>query len=83
MEIVIPIITAVAGLFVGAGGIYAYNKKKENGGKNKADAVHDMVCGDISEHCPASILQLHSDVTLVLDKEAASKLDESVISQAI
>ena len=52
-------------------------------GKNKADAVHDMVCGDISEHCPASILQLHSDVTLVLDKEAASKLDESVISQAI
>ena len=48
-------------------------------GAGKADAVHDMVCGDISEHCPASILQLHNDATLVVDKEAASKLDASVI----
>ena len=37
MEIVIPIIAAVAGLAVGAGGIFAYNKRNENGGKNKAD----------------------------------------------
>ena len=37
MEIIIPIIAAVAGLSVGAGGIFVYNKKKENGGKNKAD----------------------------------------------
>ena len=43
-------------------------------GAGKADAVHDMVCGDISEHCPASILQLHNDATLVVDKEAAQKL---------
>ena len=43
-------------------------------GKNKADAVHDMVCGDISDHCPASILQLHNDAVLVVDKAAASKL---------
>ena len=37
MDIVIPIVTAIAGLGVGAGGIFAYNKKKENGGKNKAE----------------------------------------------
>lgn len=37
MEIAAIIIAAVAGLGVGAGGIFAYNKKNENGGKNKAD----------------------------------------------
>ncbi len=37
MEILIPIIAAVAGLAVGAGGIFAYNKSKENGGKDKAE----------------------------------------------
>ena len=37
MEIVIPIIAAIVGLGVGAGGIFAYNKHNENGGKDKAD----------------------------------------------
>ena len=37
MEILTIVIATVAGLGVGAGGIFAYNKKKENGGKNKAD----------------------------------------------
>ncbi|MDO4508057.1 MAG: ribonuclease Y [Candidatus Saccharibacteria bacterium] len=37
MEIIIPIIAAVAGVACGAGGIFAYNKRKETGGKNKAD----------------------------------------------
>ena len=37
MDITGIIIAAIAGLAVGAGGIFAYNKKKENGGKNKAD----------------------------------------------
>ena len=37
MEIVIPIIAAVAGVLLGAGGIFAYNKKNEKGGKDKAD----------------------------------------------
>ncbi len=37
MEIVIPIVAAIAGLAVGAGGIFAYNKKNEKGGKDKAD----------------------------------------------
>ena len=43
-------------------------------GKVKADAVRAMVHGEIDPQCPASILQLHSDVTLLLDREAASKL---------
>lgn len=30
--------------------------------------------GKINPKTPASILQLHSDVTLIIDKEAASKL---------
>ena len=37
MEIVIPIIAAVVGVAAGAGGIFAYNKKNEKGGKDKAD----------------------------------------------
>ena len=39
MEIVIPVIAAIAGLLVGAGGIFAYNKSKENGGKSKAEDI--------------------------------------------
>ena len=37
MEIVIPIVAAVVGVCAGAGGIFAYNKRNENGGKNKAE----------------------------------------------
>ena len=37
MEIVIPIIAAVVGIAAGAGGIFAYNKHNENGGKDKAE----------------------------------------------
>ena len=37
MEIIMAIIAAIVGVGAGAGGIFAYNKKKENGGKNKAD----------------------------------------------
>ena len=43
-------------------------------GAGKADAVHDMVKGDVTPACPASILQLHNDAILVVDKAAASKL---------
>lgn len=37
MEIIGIIVAAVVGLGVGAGSIFAYNKKNESGGKNKAD----------------------------------------------
>lgn len=52
-------------------------------GKNKADAVYAMVSGKVSEDCPASVLQLHPDAVIVVDKEAAAKLDPSVITEIL
>ncbi len=43
-------------------------------GKAKAQAVHDMIKGEVTPRCPASILQQHSDVTVFLDEDAASLL---------
>ena len=43
-------------------------------GAGKADAVKAMIEGEVTEECPASILQKHPKVTVILDKEAASKL---------
>ncbi|MBQ3352603.1 ribonuclease Y [Candidatus Saccharibacteria bacterium] len=37
MEVAIIVIAAILGLGAGAGGVFAYNKKNEKGGKNKAD----------------------------------------------
>ncbi|GFR36702.1 glucosamine-6-phosphate deaminase [Thermobrachium celere] len=44
-------------------------------GKQKAEIIEKMVNGPITPDVPASILQLHPDVTLILDKEAASQLN--------
>ena len=43
-------------------------------GSNKADAVYGMVKGEVTPSLPASVLQLHPNVTIVCDKAAASKL---------
>lgn len=43
-------------------------------GKNKARAVYRAVKGEVSEDCPASVLQTHKDAVLVLDEQAASLL---------
>ncbi|MCL2884730.1 MAG: glucosamine-6-phosphate deaminase [Oscillospiraceae bacterium] len=43
-------------------------------GEDKAQAIWAMAKGPISPSCQASILQLHPDVTVVVDKSAASKL---------
>ena len=43
-------------------------------GKNKADAVYAMIKGPVTEECPASVLQNHPDVTVIVDRGAASKL---------
>ena len=40
----------------------------------KANAIAAMIHGPITEECPASILQTHPDVTVILDKEAAREL---------
>ena len=60
MEIIIPIIAAVVGIAAGAGGIFAYNKSKENGGKDKAE---DLVRKAKREA---------SDIVLNAKKEAAN-----------
>ena len=44
-------------------------------GANKVDAVYGMLKGEKTTDCPASILQDHADVTVVLDQAAASKLN--------
>ena len=43
-------------------------------GTSKAQAIHDMVYGKVQPEVPASILQFHHDVVLILDEEAASLL---------
>ena len=65
MEIVIPIIAAVAGIAAGAGGIFAYNKKNEKGGKDKAD---DLVRKAKREA---------SDIVLAAKKEAAKVTEKN------
>ena len=39
-------------------------------GKNKAEALRNMINGEVSESCPASILRLHKNVTVIADKDA-------------
>ncbi len=43
-------------------------------GKGKAEIVAKAFKGDVTPQVPASILQSHADVTIVLDKEAAELL---------
>lgn len=43
-------------------------------GENKADAIKAMLEGEVSEECPASILQTHPNVVVIIDDAAASKL---------
>ena len=43
-------------------------------GEGKADAVQAMMNGKITTACPASMLQMHRDVTVIVDEAAASKL---------
>lgn len=41
-------------------------------GENKAKAIKQLIDGNVTPMCPASVLQFHKDVTLMLDKAAAS-----------
>jgi len=43
-------------------------------GENKAEAVSKMVEGPVTAMCPASILQMHERVTVLLDEAAANRL---------
>lgn len=46
-------------------------------GESKADVVRQMVEGPLSASVPASILQMHPKATIVIDAEAASKLERA------
>ena len=44
-------------------------------GENKAEAIYNTVYGKVVPEVPASILQFHSDIVLILDKDAAKFLN--------
>jgi len=46
-------------------------------GSHKAAAVAAAVEGPVTASCPASVLQLHPHVTMVVDETAASRLDNA------
>lgn len=43
-------------------------------GADKAQILHDVLCGPVTPEVPASILQVHSDVIVVADEAAMAKL---------
>ena len=43
-------------------------------GKSKAEAIKATINGEVTPHCPASVLQNHPDAILLIDKDAASLL---------
>jgi len=45
-------------------------------GHNKAKAVNEMITGAVSAMCPASMLQMHENAIILLDKAAASNLKD-------
>lgn len=44
-------------------------------GREKAKALHQALNGQVTTKCPASFLQLHTNVTFVIDKQAAYLLE--------
>ena len=45
-------------------------------GKNKEDAVKGMIEGPVTPELPASVLQNHKDVIVIIDKAAAALLEK-------
>ena len=41
-------------------------------GKNKAEAIRRLASGEVSEECPATILNNHPNAIVIVDEEAAS-----------
>ena len=46
-------------------------------GASKADILFRTLSGDVTPRVPASVLQLHPDVTVIADREAAAAITES------
>jgi glucosamine-6-phosphate deaminase len=51
-------------------------------GKQKAEILYQALYGNIDPKVPASILQLHRDLTVVADKEALSIIDANIPNYA-
>ena len=51
-------------------------------GDSKAEAARDMLCGPRDAGCPASALQRHDDVTVILDAAAARLLPQAGTARA-
>ncbi|MBN2366094.1 MAG: glucosamine-6-phosphate deaminase [Calditrichaeota bacterium] len=47
-------------------------------GEKKADAIRNTVEGPITARLPATIVQMHRNATILIDKAAASQLDQSL-----
>lgn len=47
-------------------------------GQNKAEAIFKTIFNEITPEIPASILQLHQDVTVIVEKEAAMYLEGKI-----
>lgn len=45
-------------------------------GSNKAEAIRNTIEGPVAASCPASILQMHQHVMIVIDEEAAQNLKD-------
>ena len=45
-------------------------------GEGKSEAIYNTVYGKVVPEVPASILQFHNDIVLILDKDAAKLLDK-------
>lgn len=46
-------------------------------GKEKANTIRQVILGPVTPKCPASLLQIHNNVTVLLDSDASSALEES------
>ena len=45
---------------------------------DKAQIVHDVLFGPVVPQVPASVLQLHPNVTFIVDSEAGSKIKDKL-----
>lgn len=52
-------------------------------GTSKAAAIKAMLEGPVVEDCPASILQNHPNVIVIVDEEAASLIDPALIGEKV
>jgi len=51
-------------------------------GESKAEAIKAMLEGEVTEEMPASILQKHPNIIVIIDKDAASLIDPVLLEQS-